>query len=467
MRRATSPGSLWHAVAATAGLSHRALWGAKASVDLATLSARSGLGDGREALSGRSILLATIDQLTAALALIELDGVAQRIVLCPPDLPPEHLDFVMAVAEVDAIVTDQEVPAARAARVGCVVACHSETRPVAVAAGDGLPTEWVLLTSGTTGLPKLVAHNFATLTAPIQRTGALAQPAVWSTFYDIRRYGGLQILLRALVGGGSMVLSSASEPVGEFLSRAARHGITHISGTPSHWRRALMSPAAREIDPRYVRLSGEIADQGILDRLAAFYPRAGVAHAFASTEAGVAFEVGDGRTGFPAQLIGQPGAVVEMKVVEGSLRIRSPRTALRYLGRESARLAAPDGYVDTGDMIERRGERCFFVGRKDGIINVGGQKVHPEEVEAVINAHPSVDMALVKARHSPITGAVVVADVVLKHGLGPDADGAGGETVKRDIAAYCRRALPAQKVPAVIRLVPSLGVTGAGKLARR
>ena len=93
-----------------------------------------------------------------------------------------------------------------------------------------------------------------------------------------------------------------------------------------------MSPSARRIAPRYVRTSGEIADQAILDSLRAFYPEAGIAHAFASTEAGVAFEVGDGLAGFPAGLIGQPGASVEMKIEDGSLRIRSARTATRYLG---------------------------------------------------------------------------------------------------------------------------------------
>src|SRR5437016_5955309 len=89
-------------------------------------------------------------------------------------------------------------------------------------------------------------------------------PTMWSTFYDIRRYGGLQIFLRALLGGGSMVLSSARESIGDFLARAGAHGVSHISGTPSHWRQALMSPAARRIAPRYVPLSGEIADQAIV-----------------------------------------------------------------------------------------------------------------------------------------------------------------------------------------------------------
>ena len=117
-----------------------------------------------------------------------------------------------------------------------------------------------------------------------------------------------------------------------FSTRAGAHGVTHISGTPSHWRRALMSPAARKIAPRYVRLSGEIVDQVILDSLRAFYPDANIVHAFASTEAGVGFDVRDCLAGFPASLIGTRGADVEMKVEDGSLRIRSARNAAGYLG---------------------------------------------------------------------------------------------------------------------------------------
>src|SRR5205823_12826674 len=157
-------------------------------------------------------------------------------------------------------------------------------------------------------------HTLASLEGAIREGHTLAGSAVWSTFYDIRRYGGLQIFLRALLGGGSLVLSSAGEALGDFLGRAGAHGVTHISGTPSHWRRALMSPSAHRISPEYVRLSGEIADQAILDHLRAFYPAARITHAFASTEAGVAFAVGDGLAGFPASLVGQRDAAVELRV---------------------------------------------------------------------------------------------------------------------------------------------------------
>jgi acyl-CoA synthetase (AMP-forming)/AMP-acid ligase II len=248
--------------------------------------------------------------------------------------------------------------------------------------------------------------------------------------------------------------------------RAATHGVTHISGTPSHWRRALMSPSARQITPRYVRLSGEIVDQVILDNLRAFYQDATIVHAFASTEAGVGFEVRDGLAGFPASLVSDRGSEVELKIEDGSLRIRSPRNAVRYLGGLAETLADDDGFIDTRDMVELRGDRYYFIGRRDGIINVGGLKVHPEEVEAVINRHPSVQVSLVHGRRNPITGALVVADIVVKSDSNVSETNPGNQRIKSDILESCRHALAPYKVPVLVRFVPSLEVAPNGKLAR-
>src|SRR5216117_4439788 len=460
----SNQGSLWSRSSAAGRLSGRSLWGADGSVALGDLARGSSLGARLEELAGRCVLVATADQLTAALALIELDGIARRLILSPPDLPSEHVPFVITAAAVDAVVSDR--PALEAGTPGgaAFVPCSLKIAPAAFERTERYQTEWVLLTSGTTGLPKMVVHTLSSLAGAIQADSTAPQQVLWSTFYDIRRYGGLQIFLRALLGGGSMVLSSAEESTADFLIRAGAHGVTHISGTPSHWRRALMSPSARRITPRYVRLSGEIADQAILDHLRAFFPNAGIAHAFASTEAGVAFDVGDGLAGFPASLIGRQNADVEMKVEDGSLRIRSTRTATRYLGNEDAPVADRDGFVDTGDMLERRGDRYHFVGRRGGIINVGGSKVHPEEVEAVINGHPHVRMSLVRTRKNPITGALVVADVVLREE--PEAANGRVAELEHEIMQRCRETLARHKVPAAIRFVSALAVTPSGKLVR-
>jgi len=442
----------------------RFLWDRFASARFTDLDRGTTLGGRLPELTGRSVLLATASQLTTALALIELDGCVRRLAILPADFDAAHLGAVIAAAEIDAVVVDAGSPQYPALDLAIRVPCA----PSIVAVSENPPacvgSEWVLMTSGTTGMPKMVRHGLGSLTAATQAQSLADGAAVWGTFYDIRRYGGLQIFLRAVVGGASLVLSSAGEPVADHLARLAEHRVTHLSGTPSQWRRALMNPAIRQIAPRYVRLSGEIADQAILDSLHSVFPQAAIGHAYATTEAGVGFDVNDGMAGFPAPYVGPVRAGVEMQVVDGSLRIRSPGTSRGYLGTEQT-LADAAGFVDTGDIVELRGDRYHFVGRKGGIINVGGLKVHPEEIEAVINRHPQVRMSLVRRKQSPITGSIVVADVVLKS----EQQGAGARHIelRDDILKLCRATLPRHKVPAAISFVPRLPVAATGKLVRR
>jgi acyl-coenzyme A synthetase/AMP-(fatty) acid ligase len=444
-----------------ADLKGRTLSDARQLVPFADLVAKTCLGGWLTELSGRSVLLATEDQMTSAIAMMEIDGVAQRMLLCPPDLDAGHVKALIEDAAIDAVVTDQ--PARwEASRINLYVAARTLERATTCAQTERA-TEWLMLTSGTSGAPKIVRHTLEGLAGAIVADGPVSGPRpVWATFYDIRRYGGLQIFLRAIVGGGSMVLSDPDETLAEYLARLERLGVTHISGTPTHWRKLLMGGSVGSFSPRYVRLSGEIADQAVLDGLKRAFPDASIGHAYASTEAGVGFAVNDGLEGFPASLVEQSRHGVEMKVEDGSLRIRSTRTARAYVGRNAAALTDRDGFVDTGDMVERRGDRYHFVGRRGGIINIGGRKVHPEEIEAVINRHEEVRMSRAKARRSPITGAIVVADVV----LADDCDAGKGARVRDEILAECRAQLVPHKVPAIIRFVPSLDMTAAGKLAR-
>jgi acyl-CoA synthetase (AMP-forming)/AMP-acid ligase II len=411
------------------------------TVELAALERASILGRSREDMHGRCVLLAMKKQLPAALAMLELDGIARRIVLCPPDLPADQIAKVRDIASVDIVLTDDTALEP--------IAHISPQRELQ-------QTEWVLLTSGTTGAPKLVVHDLSSLAS----TAPASTSAIWSTFYDIRRYGGLAILFRALIGPGSLVLSDPDEDPGAFLARANAKGVSHISGTPSHWRRALMTSTTRSFVPRYVRLSGEIADQTILDNLHILWPDAILVHAFASTEAGLAFEVRDRLAGFPASLLDKADGGVILKILDGSLRIHSPRIASRYLDEPSDALIGADGFVDTRDLVELREQRYHFVGRRDGMINVGGIKIYPEEVEGVINAHPAVEMSLVKARRSSITGSLIVADVVCKPLAAPS------EALSNDIIEFCRRQLPRSKAPVSLRFVDQLAIDATGKLRR-
>jgi acyl-CoA synthetase (AMP-forming)/AMP-acid ligase II len=460
----SSTKSLWERTTAAGLSAHRFFSDSDGRIALCDLEAGTTLDHNIEIFRDRAVLILAERQLSTVFAVVELDGIARRIVLCPSGLETTHLQSVLAEAEIDIVVFDgvgsiaQIADGVHVGRCGLKIA-HTGASPV-----RDRRSEWLLFTSGTTGRPKMVVHTLDSLIGPLEDGLAATNSAVWSTFYDIRRYGGLQILMRALLGGGAIVLSDSRESPGEFLNRAGANGVTHMSGTPSHWRRALMSPSIRKISPAYVRLSGEVADQAILNSLRQAFPAAVIAHAFASTEAGVAFDVRDGLVGFPEFLINQSAAKAEMRVQDGSLRIRSSRTASRYASDRAQSLVDSEGFIDTGDMVELHNGRYYFVGRREGVINVGGMKVHPEEVEAVVNMHPDVQMSLVKARSSPITGAIVVADIVIKSSDSVEAQ--SFNKVKDEILATCRRILPAYKVPTLLRQVPFLDIAASGKLSR-
>ena len=239
---------------------------------------------------------------TAAAALIDLDGLARRILLCPPGwMPPRSRAPPRSPGRRARLRRSQAAAVRlrdRAARPPAAGAARRDAR------APRLATEWVLPTSGTCGPPKLAVHTLATLVGAIQP----APLQEWATFYDIRRYGGLQIFLRALGGRGSLRLSRPDEPVDGFLARLARrhayfrHADALAQGAAERRRRR----ASRR---DYVRLSGEIADDvragGPRRRLSRTRR---IEHAYASTEAGVVFAVADGRAGFPAGLVGRAGA---------------------------------------------------------------------------------------------------------------------------------------------------------------
>ena len=429
-----------------------------ATVDLGALAAGSALAGRAPELAGRSVLVSVSSQPAAAVAMVELDGLVRRFVLAPPGLADDHLPAIIEDAEIDAIVTDAPARFAGATDrpvVPLALPVETSRQPVERA----FDTEWTLLTSGTSGRPKMVAHSLAALTGAIPARSPADAAIVWATFYDIRRYGGLQMFLRSAIGGTPIIVTSPGETLPDHLRRLAAAGVTSMSGTPSHWRRVLMTPERGDFAPRYIRLSGEIADQIVLDGLRAAFPHSKIGHAYASTEAGVAFAVDDGREGFPATLVERPANDVEMRIADDTLQIRSSRTASRYIGPNAPVLHDADGFVDTGDLVRRSGDRYLFVGRRGGIINIGGLKVNPEEVEAVINAHPNVRMSLVRAKRNPITGAIVMAEVVL-------LDGADEARTRDEIADMCGAALERHKAPAIIRIVQGLPLTPAGKLSR-
>ena len=242
--------SLWNALSAAGDLSGRFVFGAEASLALSDLVAGSALYGRGDELCGRSVLIATTNQLTTASTLIELDGIARRMILCPPDLPLEHLPYVIESANVDAIISDRTILGLDIPRPLCFCPCSRKIVPENCDRSTQHQTEWILLTSGTTGLTEAGRPYFIQPCRCYQR---------WRFFRRSRLFGvrsttfavtaDSRYFFAPPLPGNRWCFRAREESTADFLARAGSHGVTHISGTPSQWRRALMSPSADLIRP--------------------------------------------------------------------------------------------------------------------------------------------------------------------------------------------------------------------------
>lgn len=389
---------------------------------------------------GKRIALGALSTLELATALIALDGVADTILLLPAEESTEARAARLADAGTDlvldtgAFATPDRLPAAAEA--------------LAVAASPATQTTWLLPTSGTTGTPKLIPHTSRSLTRNAS-TRRLGSEYVWGSLYSLRRFAGLQVFLQAWLAATPLALQDEGSDLAQNIANLGACGCNALSATPSMWRKISMLPQFDSLALRQVTLGGEIADQGVLDMLRKRMPHARIVHIYASTEAGVGFAVRDGMAGFPASYLDGGASAVPMRIEDGHLCFL---------------LSAPGqpepAWVDSGDVVRKDGERVYFLGRANGSINVGGNKVMPEEVENVIKELPEVAAVQVRARHSAMLGNLVEALVTPAPGVTFDP------AFKKRITAYCRERLEPFKVPAFVVEANDIALTASGKISR-
>ncbi len=305
----------------------------------------------------------------------------------------------------------------------------------------------MLYTSGTTGEPKAISHSLASLTRTVV-TG-VSTPLVWGLTYDPNRMAGLQVILQAILGGGTLVAPPSDDPLSARVAHLASAEVNAVSATPSVWRQVLQLPVSRGWQLQQITLGGEIADQRVLDALARAFPTARIVHVFASTETGAAFSVKDGREGFPLTYLSDAHRGIRLEVRDGILHVYSPGVSA----------AGADGFASTGDVVEIVDDRVLFRGRHSGVVNIGGSNVWPEVVESILRTHPDVVEAVVSARPNPMTGNVLVAQVTLEKRADP-------EGVSKRLRAWVRDRAPRTHVPAAVTVTDEVEISATGKVTR-
>jgi acyl-coenzyme A synthetase/AMP-(fatty) acid ligase len=393
-------------------------------------------------------------------------------VAIPGDHSPETVARLLACLErgcvavpMTGVTPDEAIARRRIARVTWIFDAAGLT-PVPVS-GDAVPllddlrargrSGLVLFSSGTSGEPKAMVHDLGVLADAYRDRKPKALAIILFLLFD--HIGGLNTLLNGLASGATLVVPRDRNP--ETVSAMiARHRAAVLPASPTFLNLLLLSGCATRFDLSSLRIityGTEPMPESLLHRLRETFPGVKFIQTFGTSETGIARTVSKSSD---STLWKFDDPDQEWKIVEGELWLHSKTRALGYLNHSSERFTV-DGWFRTGDRVEESGDGFLRItGRLSEIINVGGEKVMPAEVESVILEVPGVNDALVRGEPNPITGNMVVAVVV------PEIPG-GSDELKRAVRAHCREKLAAYKVPVRVTFVDALEAGSRLKKIRR
>lgn len=306
-----------------------------------------------------------------------------------------------------------------------------------------------LYTSGTTGRPKKVSHSFHSFTRNVKKHNKFEND-VWAFAYNPTHMAGLQVFFQALLNQNTLI-----NIFGELLKNVPalinKYQVTNISATSTFYRNVL--PYFQEdiySTIKRVTFGGEKFDAALVVKLNGILPNAKLTNVYASTEAG--------------SLFAAKGDVFEIKEEYQQLIKISAENELcihySLLGA-SLHVQQKNDWFHTGDLVEMVDQNHFkFLSRQSDMINVGGYKVNPLEVEDLLIQVPGVNDILVKSKKNSVTGELLVADVVKDSKI-------DGKELKIAIKKFAAAHLQDWKVPRIIKFVDELPSTRTGKKVRK
>jgi acyl-CoA synthetase (AMP-forming)/AMP-acid ligase II len=308
----------------------------------------------------------------------------------------------------------------------------------------------ILSTGGTTGTQKLVLHDFASLLATVPvRSGRTRRTLPLMRFDHI---GGLDMAWRALAAGQTLIEPPSAISPETVAEAVESYRVEVLPATPSFLNLLLLSEAHLTHDLgslRIVPYGAEPMAEGLLDRLRSALPHAEFLQRFGTSETGTlpVIQAGAGLRLNPAK------DGFEWKIVNDELWVLSPSRAIGYLSCAADGFEG-SGWFRTGDLAERLPDGSIrILGRRGELINVGGEKVLPAEVEGILLTHPLVADCRVVPEANAVLGQVVSAEIVW---LGPEIDAVA---VKRRICEHASTRLARHKLPVVVRLVGGIEAT--------
>jgi acyl-CoA synthetase (AMP-forming)/AMP-acid ligase II len=350
---------------------------------------------------------------------------------------PVARDAITAVAEAAWHVSFQDTTEGNETAT-IVGAPRAVTTPILSRLIDRNHPGLVLFSSGSRGTPKGVVHDCTALLEKFVRPGKRKTTLSFLLFDHI---GGVDTLFNTLSSGGTLVTTAARDP-DTVCAAIAAHRVHTLPTSPTFLNMLLLGGAHERHDLSSLRLVAygtEPMPASVLARLGEALPQVALLQTYGLSELGVLRT----RSRAGTLWVQFTGEGYETQIRDGVLWVRTPTSMLGYLNAPD-RFDA-DGWFCTEDAVEVDGDYLRILGRTSDLINVGGRKVYPAEVEAVLLDLANVRDVTVFGRANPLTGQIVATRVNL---IAPEAL----SDFKRRMRGFCKDRLPSYKIPVHVEL---------------
>jgi acyl-CoA synthetase (AMP-forming)/AMP-acid ligase II len=269
---------------------------------------------------------------------------------------------------------------------------------------------------------------------------------IWGFAYNPTHFAGLQVFFQAFLNLNTIVFLF-NRPQNEINNSIERFKISHISATPTFYR-MILSAEKQFLSVTRITSGGEKFDQSLKEKVKCTFPNAKITNVYASTEAGTLFAAKD-----------------EVFIVKEDYRefVRIENSELlihKNLMGESTDLFLENEWYRTGDMVQIESVNPLvfrFVNRKNEIINVGGYKINPYEVENAIMEINGISNCRVYGKKNSVIGNILIAEVQKSI----------ESLTEREILSELKKKLQTFKLPRMIKFVDKLELTRTGKLKRQ
>ena len=312
----------------------------------------------------------------------------------------------------------------------------------------------ILFSSGSTGKPKAMVHNLDTLIDSFKDKKEKSMNMLVFLMFD--HIGGLNTVFNALCMGACLIIPKIKDAK-TICELIEKYKIMVLPSSPTFLNLILISQEYKNYDLSSLRMityGTETMPQSLLLKLKEVFPKVKFLQTFGTSETGISTTSSKSSNSLFMKLEDING---EYKIVENELWLRSKTQVLGYLNASMDSFTS-DGWFKTGDLVEVDGEYIKIIGRAKEVINVGGQKVLPAEVESVILSMEEISDCMVYGEKNAITGQTVVCDVVLNKNI---------ENIKKRVRVFCKDRLDAYKIPTKVNVVDKTNFSDRFKKIRR